>query len=47
MIENKDGVEEIKKELDLEDLDQVSGGALGNVIFAPTQDISEDTKKKI
>lgn len=47
MIERKNGVEETKKELDLEELDQVSGGALGNVIFTPTQDISEDTKKKI
>ena len=35
------------KELDLEELNDVSGGALRNVSFTKTRDISRDTKDKI
>lgn len=45
---NVKGNEELKdKELNLEDLDKVSGGSLGNVRYTDTVDISDDTKGKI
>lgn len=35
------------KELDLDQLKDVAGGSIRNVIFTPTTDISDDTKSKI
>ena len=35
------------KEISLDELDKVAGGAIGNVRYTPTTDISDDTKNKI
>ena len=35
------------QEIDLDDLEQVTGGSLHNVQYTKTVDISEDIKKKI
>ena len=34
-------------EIDLEDLEKVSGGGLRDVYITPTKDIDEDIKKRI
>ncbi len=39
--------EENNKEIDLETLENVSGGAIGNVKYTPREDISDDTANKI
>lgn len=45
---NTNNGEELKnKELNPDELNEVSGGTLGDVIFTPPTDISESTKKKI
>lgn len=36
-----------KNEINLEDLEQVTGGSLRDVVFTPTYDISEDTRRNI
>lgn len=36
-----------KNEINLEDLEQVTGGSLRNVVYTPTYDISEDTRRNI
>lgn len=44
----KEQVLEGKEELSLDDLEQVSGGAMrDHIVVTKTTDISEDTKKKI
>ena len=36
-----------EQEIDLEDLEQVTGGSISNVNYTKTGDISNDTKSKI
>lgn len=36
-----------EKEISVEQLDEVSGGGIGNVKYTPTKPISEDTQNKI
>lgn len=45
--EVKNEEEIVAEELDLEELENVSGGSIRNVNFTKTVDISEDTKAKI
>lgn len=39
--------EAVEQEINLDELEQVTGGALRNVQYTKTIDISEDTKRKI
>lgn len=36
-----------EQELALDELEEVAGGSLKDVVYTPTVDISEDTKSKI
>ncbi len=45
--DNQASEEQEMQEIDLDDLEQVTGGSLHNVQYTKTVDISEDTKKKI
>lgn len=49
IMSEKEKKEEQKKnnEIDLEDLEMVSGGGLRDVYITPTKDIDEDIKKRI
>ena len=49
IMSEKEKKEEQKKnnEIDLEDLEKVSGGGLRDVYITPTKDIDEDIKKRI
>ena len=49
IMSEKEKKEEQKKnnEIDLEDLEKVSGGGLSDVYITPTKDIDEDIKKRI
>lgn len=44
---NKNTNEAVEEELDLENLEQVTGGSIRNVKYTQTTEISDDTKKKI
>ncbi len=39
--------ENTEQELDLDDLEQVTGGSIRNVQYTKTTEISDDTKSKI
>ena len=45
IVSNEENLKE--KELDLEELEDVSGGSLKDVDFTKTGDISKDTKSKL
>lgn len=45
--ETKSKVEEKEEELDLEELDQVAGGAMNNVHVNRTQDITDSMKQRV
>ncbi|MBS5165050.1 MAG: hypothetical protein ACLUDG_00815 [Butyricicoccus sp.] len=44
---DKELEEQETQELALDELEEVAGGSLKDVVYTPTVDISEDTKSKI
>ncbi len=43
---NVNNEEAVNKEINLDDLENVSGGSIGNVSYTQTTNISPDTKRK-
>ncbi|MBS5150506.1 MAG: hypothetical protein Q4A63_02920 [Butyricicoccus pullicaecorum] len=44
---NKEAEEQDVQELDFDELEEVTGGSIKDVVYTPTVDISQDTKLKI
>lgn len=45
--QNNEAEEKERQEIDLDDLEQVTGGSIKNVQYTKTVEISQDTKSKI